>query len=123
MASNIASITLPAHKTFQKLNNEELQKLQEDLDQLKHYTENKILEIEIKLNLLFNTSSNIEKINDTNKNININNNFSNNKINKVIPNSKNTEDIKTSFNNIQTNISSKLDFDAMSQLMKKIEEI
>ena len=126
MASNIASITFPAHKvSSQKFNNEELQRLQEDLEQLKHYAETKIMEIEIKLNLLFNNSSNLENINDINNNLNTNDNISkniNNNIKKEIP-INNNEDIRKSLNKTETQITGKLDFGAMSQLMKKVEEI
>ena len=111
LASNIASISFPAHKSSsQKISNEDLQKLQEDLDELRHYIDTKVMEIEIKLDLLLNTSSNIDH-NKTNDNAN-NNNANNN---------DNAGEIKKSFNvNLLTN---KLDVSAMAQLMKKVEEV
>ena len=113
LASNFASISHPTNKTT-KINNEDLQKLQEDLENLRHFIESKIMEIEIKLDILFNTSSNIENNNNIN---NDNKNISNN----------NTGDIKKSFNTIQaqfqTNIPSKLDISALAHIMKKVEDL
>ena len=136
LASNIASITFPAHKTTsQKLNNEDLQKLQEDLEELRHYIETKVMEIEIKLDLLFNTSSNIDNNKDDNKdtskdfnNINNNKKADNNNINddNNINNDRtninnNFGEIKKSFNTIiQPN---KLDIGGFAKIMKKVEEI
>ena len=103
LASNIASISLPSQKITPKINNEDLQKLQEDLDELKHYIDTKIMEIEIKLDLLLNSSSNLD--------------------NKNIENDNNTGDNKKSVNNNQSNLTNKLDVGAMEQLMKKVEGI
>ena len=86
-----------------------MQKLQEEFGELKHNTETKIMEIEIKLDLLFNTSSNIDNNN--------NNNDGNN----------NQEENKKSFNAIQTqyqtNLSSKLDINGLAQIMKRVDDI
>ena len=102
LASNIASISLPSHKISQKINNEDLQKLQEDLEELKHYIDTKIMEIEIKLDLLVSSSENIDNKNNENDN--------------------NTGDIKKSIN-IQPNLTSKLDVGVLAQLMKKVEDV
>ena len=127
-ASNLASISLPAQKSSShKINNEDLQKLQEDLEELRHKTETKIMEIEIKLDLLLNSTPNVED-NNSNKNNNdfVNNNDNNNKNNNVdnnnnIANDNNIGDIKKSTNTIIQ--PSKLDIAGMAQLMKKVEEI
>ena len=103
LASNIASISLPSYKISQKISNEDLQKIQEDLDELKHYIDTKIMEIEIKLDLLSNSSLNIDNKNNENDN--------------------NAGDIKIPVNNIQSNLINKLDVGAMSQLMKKVEDV
>ena len=129
LASNIASITLPVHKTSSyKINNEDLQKLQEDLEELKHNTEAKLMEIEIKLDLLFSTSSNIDhnynndinNINKDNNNNDINNNNLNNNINNKIIENKKPNLIQVQF---QANLPSKLDISGLAQIMKKVEEI
>ena len=125
LASNFASISHPTNKTA-KLNNEDLLKLQEDLENLRHYIETKIMEIEIKLDILFNTSSNKENNNKDNNNINNENKDVNNNISNNISNN-NIGDIKKSFNTIQTqfqtNLPSKLDIGGLAHIMKKVEDL
>ena len=133
LASNIASITLPAKTTSHRINNEDIQKLQEDLDELRHYIDTKIMEIEIKLDLLLNSTPNMNNIkisNNDNKeedNNNTDNNKGNNANSENDNNNINSGNIKKSFNLVQpqfqTNLTSKLDIVGISQLMKKVEEV
>ena len=107
LASNIASINFPVgRKSINKndINNLNLEKLREDLDELKHNIENKIMEIEVKIDLLMNNSPNLDNNNNNNQN-NTNNN--NKKASIQISQTKNKN----------------YDLGGLNQLMKKIEEV
>ena len=127
LASNIASISSPAQKSS-KINNADLTKMQEDLDELKHNIETKIMEIEIKLELLLQTSpkQDINNINN-NDNINIDNidNINNNKDNKDtnFDNKNDSEDKEKRSSQTVIPAPSKLDISGLSHLMKKIEDV
>ena len=94
-----------------KINNADLTKIQEDLDELKHNIETKIMEIEIKLDLLLNTSP---------KQDNNDNNNNNNNDNK---NNDNSNEDKDKRNQINIQTPNKMDISGITHLMKKIEEV
>ena len=79
------------------------------------------MEIEIKLDLLLNSSPNVEDNNSNKNNNDIVNNNDNNNINNNSANDNNIGEIKKSINTIIQ--PSKLDIAGMAQLMKKVEDI
>ena len=113
LASNMASLGGYSKKrgNSDKIDNADLEHLKEQLEELKRQTENKIMEIEVKLDLLLNASPNLDN-NDKIKEEN-NNNQSN--------------EIKRPVNQIQstnqTHILGKYDISGLSQLMKKVDEV
>ena len=100
LANNLASISLPGVKS-RKIDNADLVKLHEELDELRNFIETKIMEIEIKLDLLLNSSPNQDNNNDNKDNID-------------------NKDIKRSS---QDQAPIKLDIGGISKLMKKVEEV
>ena len=109
LASNMASFGgyNKKRRNSDKIDNDDLEHLKEQLEELKRHTENKIMEIEVKLDLLLNSFPN----SDTNDN--------------VKDNQSNT--IKRPLNQIQstnqTHILGKYDLGSLSQLMKKVDEV
>ena len=109
LASNMASFGgyNKKRRNSDKIDNDDLEHLKEQLEELKRHTENKIMEIEVKLDLLLNSFPN----SDTNDN--------------VKDNQSNT--IKRPLNQIQstnqTHIIGKYDLGSLSQLMKKVDEV
>ena len=117
LASNMASFGGYSKKrgNSDKIDNADLENLKEQLEELKRQTENKIMEIEVKLDLLLNATPNLDN-NDNIKEENNNNN--NNNLSNVV---------KRPVNQIQstnqTHILGKYDISGLSQLMKKVEEV
>ena len=113
LASNMASFGGYSKKrgNSDKIDNADLEHLKEQLEELKRQTENKIMEIEVKLDLLLNASPNL----DNNDNVKEENN--NNQSNVI---KRPVNQIQTTN---QTHIIGKYDISGLSQLMKKVDEV
>ena len=112
LMSNMVSIS-PGNRSARKEGEDaaQIEQMQEDIDDLKHYIDNKLLEINIKLEMI---SGNNPEIQNFNKNIELDNK-------KKLPGERSLMKLKTFSPN-------KYDFDSgstigFSQLMKKIEEV
>ena len=112
LASNMASFGGYSKKrgNSDKIDNADLEHLKEQLEELKRHTENKIMEIEVKLDLLLNATPNIENID----NIKDENNNQSNAIKRPVNQIQSTN---------QTHILGKYDMSGLSQLMKKVDEV
>ena len=112
LASNMASFGGYSKKrgNSDKIDNADLEHLKEQLEELKRHTENKIMEIEVKLDLLLNATPNIENID----NIKDENNNQSNAIKRPVNQIQSTN---------QTHILGKYDMSGLSQLMKKLDEV
>lgn len=93
-----------------KIDNADLENLKEQLEELKRQTENKIMEIEVKLDLLLNATPNL----NTNDDIKDENNNQSNVIKRPVNQIQSIN---------QTHILGKYDMSGLSQLMKKIDEV
>ena len=73
LANNMANITPGIRVVRKKDETAQIEQMQEDLDDLKHYVESKLMEIDIKIDLLSSNSPNKDTINNiaNNKNISI----------------------------------------------------
>ena len=112
LASNIASFGGYSKKrgNSDKIDNADLEHLKEQLEELKRHTENKIMEIEVKLDLLLNATPNLESID----NVKDENNNQSNVIKRPVNQIQSTN---------QTHILGKYDMSGLSQLMKKVDEV
>ena len=112
LASNMASFGGYSKKrrNSDKIDNADLENLKEQLEELKRQTENKIMEIEVKLDLLLNATPNL----NTNDNIKDENNNQSNVIKRPVNQIQSIN---------QTHILGKYDMSGLSQLMKKIDEV
>ena len=112
LASNMASFGGYSKKrgNSDKIDNADLEHLKEQLEELKRHTENKIMEIEVKLDLLLNATSNLENIDNAKDE----NNNQSNVIKRPVNQIQSTN---------QTHILGKYDMSGLSQLMKKVDEV
>lgn len=112
LASNMASLEGYSKKrgTSDKIDNTDLDHLKEQLEELKRHIDNKIMEIEVKLDLLLNAPPKL----DNNIIINDGNNNESNENKKPVNQIQNTN---------QTNTLGKYDLSGLTQLMKKVDEV
>ena len=112
LASNMASFGGYSKKrgNSDKIDNADLEHLKEQLEELKRHTENKIMEIEVKLDLLLNATPNLENIDNAKDE----NNNQSNVIKRPVNQIQSTN---------QTHILGKYDMSGLSQLMKKVDEV